>query len=235
MNGLTQLIAYEHKKNFAHWCNNLYLCTFILCIGTSVDAIYKMNRFVKRLYSLAIMAMVSMVWVLAVGTLQSCTNSDDAALEGSYNSEGGTPYIGKWTVGNQTAAKSTVLVCADYFQVSNVPCEEILNQLFPGKTISNAQCSIGTGRLRFDSTPTSDKSITYTIKPTEWRLTATIDGQPHRLALAISSISSSTDYGSWASLSSAGILTIILHATSVTTDNNSPQPLSLRLSFTGKK
>ena len=103
------------------------------------------------------MAVVSMVWVLAVGTLQSCANSDDAALEGSYNSEGVTPYIGKWTVGNQTAAKSTVLVCADYFQVSNVPCEEILNQLFPGKTISNAQCSIGTGRLRFDSTPTSDK------------------------------------------------------------------------------
>lgn len=35
------------------------------------------------------MAVVSMVWVLAVGTLQSCANSDDAALEGSYNSEGG--------------------------------------------------------------------------------------------------------------------------------------------------
>ena len=167
MNGLAQLIAYEHKKNFAHRCNILYLCTFIICIDTSVDAIYKMNRFVKRLYNLAIMAVVSMVWVLAVGTLQSCANSDDAALEGSYNSEGVTPYIGKWTVGNQTAAKSTVLVCADYFQMSNVPCEEILNQLFPGKTISNAQCSIGTGRLRFDCTPTSEKSITYTIKPTE--------------------------------------------------------------------
>lgn len=53
-----------------------------------------MNRYVKRLYNLAIVAVVSMVWALAVGTLQSCANSDDAALEGSYNSEGVTPYIG---------------------------------------------------------------------------------------------------------------------------------------------
>lgn len=188
----------------------------------------------KRLYSIAIMAVGLIVWGLTVATMQACANNDDDMLGASYNTETVMAYTGKWQVGSSTAPKSTILKCAKYFQLSKVPCDEIFAQLYPGKTITDARCNMGAELLLFDSMSPSGKSILYSLKPTTWTLMASVDGESHKVQLAISPISEGSNELSWGSLSKTGVLTIILHATSATIDDDTTRPLSLTLTFTGK-
>lgn len=188
----------------------------------------------KRLYSIAIMAVGLIVWGLTVATMQACANNDDDMLDASYNTETVMAYTGKWQVGSSTAPNSTILKCAKYFQLSKVPCDEILAQLYPGKTITDARCNMGSELLLFDSMSPSGKSILYSLKPTTWTLMASVDGESHKVQLAISPISEGSNELSWGSLSKTGVLTIILHATSATIDNDTTRPQSLTLTFTGK-
>lgn len=188
----------------------------------------------KRLYSIAIMAVGLIVWGLTVATMQACANNDDDMLDASYNTETVMAYTGKWQVGSSTAPKSTILKCAKYFQLSKVPCDEIFAQLYPGKTITDARCNMGAELLLFDSMSPSGKSILYSLKPTTWTLMASVDGESHKVQLAISPISEGNNELSWGSLSKTGVLTIILHATSATIDDATTRPLSLTLTFTGK-
>ena len=188
----------------------------------------------KRLYSIAIMAVGLIVWGLTVATMQACANNDDDILDASYNTETVMAYTGKWQVGSSTAPNSTILKCAKYFQLSKVPCDEILAQLYPGKTITDARCNMGSELLLFDSMSPSGKSILYSLKPTTWTLMASVDGESHKVQLAISPISEGSNELSWGSLSKTGVLTIILHATSATIDDDTTRPLSLTLTFTGK-
>lgn len=188
----------------------------------------------KRLYSIAIMAVGLIVWGLTVATMQACANNDDDMLNASYNTETVMAYTGKWQVGSSTAPKSTILKCAKYFQLSKVPCDEIFAQLYPGKTITDARCNMGAELLLFDSMSPSGKSILYSLKPTTWTLMASVDGESHKVQLAISPISEGSNELSWGSLSKTGVLTIILHATSATIDDATTHPLSLTLTFTGK-
>ena len=188
----------------------------------------------KRLYSIAIMAVGLIVWGLTVATMQACANNDDDMLNASYNTETVMAYTGKWQVGSSTAPKSTILKCAKYFQLSKVPCDEIFAQLYPCKTITDARCNMGAELLLFDSMSPSGKSILYSLKPTTWTLMASVDGESHKVQLAISPISEGSNELSWGSLSKTGVLTIILHATSATIDDDTTRPLSLTLTFTGK-
>lgn len=188
----------------------------------------------KRLYSIAIMAVGLIVWGLTVATMQACANNDDDILDASYNTETVMAYTGKWQVGSSTAPESTILKCAKYFQLSKVPCDEIFAQLYPGKTITDARCNMGAELLLFDSMSPSGKSILYSLKPTTWTLMASVDGEIHKVQLAISPISEGSNELSWGSLSKTGVLTIILHATSATIDDTTTRPLSLTLTFTGK-
>lgn len=188
----------------------------------------------KRLYSIAIMAVGLIVWGLTVATMQACANNDDDMLDASYNTETVMAYTGKWQVGSSTAPESTILKCAKYFQLSKVPCDEIFAQLYPGKTITDARCNMGSELLLFDSMSPSGKSILYSLKPTTWTLMASVDGESHKVQLAISPISEGSNELSWGSLSKTGVLTIILHATSATIDDTTTRPLSLTLTFTGK-
>lgn len=188
----------------------------------------------KRLYSIAIMAVGLIVWGVAVATMQACANNDDDMLDASYNTETVMAYTGKWQVGSSTAPESTILKCAKYFQLSKVPCDEIFAQLYPGKTITDARCNMGSELLLFDSMSPSGKSILYSLKPTTWTLMASVDGESHKVQLAISPISEGSNELSWGSLSKTGVLTIILHATSATIDDDTTRPLSLTLTFTGK-
>lgn len=188
----------------------------------------------KRLYSIAIMAVGLIVWGLTVATMQACANNDDDLLAASYNTETVMAYTGKWQVGSSTAPNSTILKCAKYFQLSKVPCDEIFAQLYPGKTITDARCNMGSELLLFDSMSPSGKSILYSLKPTTWTLMASVDGESHKVQLAISPISEGSNELSWGSLSKTGVLTIILHATSATIDDTTTRPLSLTLTFTGK-
>lgn len=188
----------------------------------------------KRLYSIAIMAVGLIVWGLTVATMQACANNDDDMLDASYNTETVMAYTGKWQVGSSTAPESTILKCAKYFQLSKVPCDEIFAQLYPGKTITDARCNMGAELLLFDSMSPSGKSILYSLKPTTWTLMASVDGESHKVQLAISPISEGSNELSWGSLSKTGVLTIILHATSATIDDTTTRPLSLTLTFTGK-
>ena len=188
----------------------------------------------KRLYSISIMAVGLIVWGLTVATMQACANNDDDMLNASYNTETVMAYTGKWQVGSSTAPKSTILKCAKYFQLSKVPCDEIFAQLYPGKTITDARCNMGAELLLFDSMSPSGKSILYSLKPTTWTLMASVDGESHKVQLAISPISEGSNELSWGSLSKTGVLTIILHATSATIDDDTTRPLSLTLTFTGK-
>ena len=188
----------------------------------------------KRLYSIAIMAVGLIVWGLTVATMQACANNDDDMLDASYNTETVMAYTGKWQVGSSTAPNSTILKCAKYFQLSKVPCDEIFAQLYPGKTITDARCNMGAELLLFDSMSPSGKSILYSLKPTTWTLMASVDGESHKVQLAISPISEGSNELSWGSLSKTGVLTIILHATSATIDDTTTRPLSLTLTFTGK-
>lgn len=188
----------------------------------------------KRLYSIAIMAVGLIVWGLTVATMQACANNDDDMLDASYNTETVMAYTGKWQVGSSTAPNSTILKCAKYFQLSKVPCDEIFAQLYPGKTITDARCNMGAELLLFDSMSPSGKSILYSLKPTMWTLMASVDGESHKVQLAISPISEGSNELSWGSLSKTGVLTIILHATSATIDDDTTRPLSLTLTFTGK-
>lgn len=188
----------------------------------------------KRLYSIAIMAVGLIVWGLTVATMQACANNEDDMLNASYNTETVMAYTGKWQVGSSTAPESTILKCAKYFQLSKVPCDEIFAQLYPGKTITDARCNMGSELLLFDSMSPSGKSILYSLKPTTWTLMASVDGESHKVQLAISPISEGSNELSWGSLSKTGVLTIILHATSATIDDDTTRPLSLTLTFTGK-
>ena len=188
----------------------------------------------KRLYSIAIMAVGLIVWGLTVATMQACANNDDDMLDASYNTETVMAYTGKWQVGSSTAPNSTILKCAKYFQLSKVPCDEIFAQLYPGKTITDARCNMGSELLLFDSMSPSGKSILYSLKPTTWTLMASVDGESHKVQLAISPISEGSNELSWGSLSKTGVLTIILYATSATIDDDTTRPLSLTLTFTGK-
>lgn len=188
----------------------------------------------KRLYSIAIMAVGLIVWGLTVATMQACANNDDDMLDASYNTETVMAYTGKWQVGSSTAPNSTILKCAKYFQLSKVPCDEIFAQLYPGKTITDARCNMGSELLLFDSMSPSGKSILYSLKPTTWTLMASVDGESHKVQLAISPISEGSNELSWGSLSKTGVLTIILHATSATIDDDTTRPQSLTLTFTGK-
>ncbi len=188
----------------------------------------------KRLYSIAIMAVGLIVWSLTVATMQACANNDDDMLDASYNTETVMAYTGKWQVGSSTAPNSTILKCAKYFQLSKVPCNEIFAYLYPGKTITDARCNMGAELLLFDSMSPSGKSILYSLKPTTWTLMASVDGESHKVQLAISPISEGSNELSWGSLSKTGVLTIILHATSATIDDATTRPLSLTLTFTGK-
>lgn len=188
----------------------------------------------KRLYCIAIMAVGLIVWGLTVATMQACANNDDDMLDASYNTETVMAYTGKWQVGSSTAPKSTILKCAKYFQLSKVPCDEIFAQLYPGKTITDARCNMGAELLLFDSMSPSGKSILYSLKPTTWTLMASVDGESHKVQLAISPISEGSNELSWGSLSKTGVITIILHATSATIDDDTTRPLSLTLTFTGK-
>ena len=188
----------------------------------------------KRLYSIAIMAVGLIVWGLTVATMQACANNDDDMLDASYNTETVMAYTGKWQVGSSTAPESTILKCAKYFQLSKVPCDEIFAKLYPGKTITDARCNMGAELLLFDSMSPSGKSILYSLKPTTWTLMASVDGESHKVQLAISPISEGSNELSWGSLSKTGVLTIILHATSATIDDATPRPLLLTLTFTGK-
>lgn len=188
----------------------------------------------KRLYSIAIMAVGLIVWGLTVATMQACANNDDDMLDASYNTETVMAYTGKWQVDSSTAPNSTILKCAKYFQLSKVPCDEIFAQLYPGKTITDARCNMGAELLFFDSMSPSGKSILYSLKPTTWTLMASVDGESHKVQLAISPISEGSNELSWGSLSKTGVLTIILHATSATIDDDTTRPLSLTLTFTGK-
>lgn len=188
----------------------------------------------KRLYSIAIMVVGLIVWGLTVATMQACANNDDDMLDASYNTETVMAYTGKWQVGSSTAPESTILKCAKYFQLSKVPCDEIFAQLYPGKTITDARCNMGAELLLFDSMSPSGKSILYSLKPTTWTLMASVDGESHKVQLAISPISEGGNELSWGSLSKTGVLTIILHATSATIDDDTTRPLSLTLTFTGK-
>ena len=188
----------------------------------------------KRLYSIAIMAVGLIVWGLTVATMQACANNDDDMLNASYNTETVMAYTGKWQVGSSTAPKSTILKCAKYFQLSKVPCDEIFAQLYPGKTITDARCNMGAELLLFDSMSPSGKSILYSLKPTTWTLMASVDGESHKVQLAISPISEGSNELSWGSLSKTGVLTIILHATAATIDDDTTRLLSLTLTFTGK-
>lgn len=186
------------------------------------------------MYSIAIMAVGLIVWGLTVATMQACANNDDDMLDASYNTETVMAYTGKWQVGSSTAPSSTILKCAKYFQLSKVPCDEIFAQLYPGKTITDARCNMGAELLLFDSMSPSGKSILYSLKPTTWTLMASVDGESHKVQLAISPISEGSNELSWGSLSKTGVLTIILHATSATIDDDTTRPLSLTLTFTGK-
>lgn len=186
------------------------------------------------MYSIAIMAVGLIVWGLTVATMQACANNDDDMLDASYNTETVMAYTGKWQVGSSTAPNSTILKCAKYFQLSKVPCDEIFAQLYPGKTITDARCNMGSELLLFDSMSPSGKSILYSLKPTTWTLMASVDGESHKVQLAISPISEGSNELSWGSLSKTGVLTIILHATSATIDDTTTRPLSLTLTFTGK-
>lgn len=186
------------------------------------------------MYSIAIMAVGLIVWSLTVATMQACANNDDDMLDASYNTETVMAYTGKWQVGSSTAPKSTILKCAKYFQLSKVPCDEIFAQLYPGKIITDARCNMGAELLLFDSMSPSGKSILYSLKPTTWTLMASVDGESHKVQLAISPISEGSNELSWGSLSKTGVLTIILHATSATIDDATTRPLSLTLTFTGK-
>ena len=188
----------------------------------------------RRLYSIAIMAVGLIVWGLTVATMQACANNDDDLLAASYNTETVMAYTGKWQVGSSTAPKSTILKCAKYFQLSKVPCDEIFAQLYPGKTITDARCNMGAELLLFDSMSPSGKSILYSLKPTIWTLMASVDGESHKVQLAISPISEGSNELSWGSLSKTGVLTVILYATSATIDDATTRPLSLILTFTGK-
>lgn len=186
------------------------------------------------MYSIAIMAVGLIVWGLTVATMQACANNDDDMLGASYNTETVMAYTGKWQVGSSTAPKSTILKCAKYFQLSKVPCDEIFAYLYPGKIITDARCNMGAELLLFDSMSPSGKSILYSLKPTTWTLMASVDGESHKVQLAISPISEGSNELSWGSLSKTGVLTIILHATSATIDDDTTRPLSLTLTFTGK-
>lgn len=180
-----------------------------------------------------------MVQLLAL-TLVSCQIDDN---QNSFNdnftasSDPSATYEGKWTVGSTSGITGMAVVSDKEILLYNVPYTEITQQLFQTNNVESAKGSNSTNeKLRFTVTQASDNTMLYSLEPTEWHFSVLVDKKPYSVSIAISPnapLDNTTI--SWGTLSKAGVMTLVLHATSYTINSGETNPVSLKIVFTAKR
>lgn len=169
-------------------------------------------------------------------SLASCVADDPAHSDPTYSDPSagsiGMMYDGVWKVGQSDDVQGTVVASASRFETASIPYADIFRHLFPGCEIEDASSPSGSVALPFTVAATADGGLLYSLQPTAWYMTATVDGKCHSAALTFVPSGSGTDDISWGTLSKAGVLTLILHATAVSIDSGEPSPLSLKIAYT---
>ena len=86
----------------------------------------------------------------------------------------------------------------------------------------------------YEAVHQSDGTNVYSIKPSVWQFEALVDGKRHNIQLMLGKTSASTDSQSWGKYApKSRVLTVFLHFTAYTIDNGDPQPLQMKLTYTG--
>lgn len=187
----------------------------------------------RRLSAIALAAFVLAV----VASLAACSVDDDAMSGDNYMMDSGSSaiYDGKWDVGTEHGVQGTVRVVAGEFLLDGAAHAAVARQLFPGGTAGSVTSSNDVESLSFSVARTSDNSLLYSIKPFIWSFTLLSGGLPRTASVAFSPRVGTSDGMSWGTLSKAGVLTIVLHATSYTIGDGDTEPVDLKLTFTGKR
>lgn len=193
----------------------------------------------KIFRNISVWAFLIMVQLLTWSLVSCQIDDNQSSFKDSFttSSEPSAVYDGKWTVGSTSGITGKAVVSDKEFLLYNVPYTEITQQLFQSNNVESAIGSNGTSeKLKFTVTQASDKTLLYSLEPTEWHYSVLVDKKPYNVSLAISPnapLDNTTI--SWGTLSKSGVLTLVLHATSYTMNSGETKPVSLKLTFTAKR
>lgn len=172
--------------------------------------------------------------LLTAMSLASCSVDDapDKQFNMSYNAQSGTPYSGKWDVSGKSIDKILMNQLGTTFMFGAIPTMQIVQAIFAGHAIEGV--STGAQSVAYESAQQSDGTIVYAIKPSVWQIEVQTDGKRHNVQLMLGPTDASTDQQSWGKYTpKTRVLTVFLHITAYAIDNGDPQPLQLKLTYTG--
>lgn len=172
--------------------------------------------------------------LLTAMSLASCSVDDapDKQFNMSYNSQSGTLYSGKWDVSGKSIDKVQMSDQQTAFMFGAIPALQIAQTIFSGHTIEGI--SMGLQSVNYESVRQSDGTIVYAIKPSVWQIEVQTDGNRHNVQLMLGPTDASTDSQSWGKYTpKTRVLTVFMHITAYAIDNDDPQPLQLKLTYTG--
>ena len=203
------------------------------------NPIHITTKRMKRIRNIGVVAILMMVQLLTLSLMSCQIDDNQSSFNDNFTTCPETPvaYEGKWTVGSMSVSTGKAIVSGKEIQLFEVPYTEILQQLFQGSNIeSGIGCNNKSEKLKFTVTQASDKTLLYSLEPTEWHLSALVDKKPYSVNIALSPndpLDNTTI--SWGTLSMSGVLTLVLHATSYTVNSGDINPVSLKLVFTAKR
>lgn len=172
--------------------------------------------------------------ILTAISLTSCGVDDSSPnqFDVSFNAQSGTAYNGKWDFNGKTIDKVQMSAQSTTFVFGTIPAIQIAETIFAGHSIDGV--SMGIQNVMYEAVHQSDGTNVYSIKPSVWQFEALVDGKRHNIQLMLGKTSASTDSQSWGKYApKSRVLTVFLHFTAYTIDNDDPQPLQMKLTYTG--
>lgn len=195
------------------------------------------KEYMRKILTYRILCAAALALVV-VSMLVSCLPSDDGEMNDSQTEcpEPLVAYEGKWDIGAEQGVQDMVWMSAYGFVFDTIPATSVVRQLFPGSEIGTVETADNEyASLKCSATPTSAGSVLYSAEPAVWRVAALIDGRRRVVSIAFSPRAGSDDDMSWGTLSKAGVLTLVLHATSYTVDGGEAVPTAMKLVFTATR
>lgn len=172
--------------------------------------------------------------ILTAISLTSCGVDDSSPdqFDVGFNAQSGTTYNGKWDFNGKTIDKVQMSAQSTTFVFGTIPAIQIAETIFAGQSIDGVSTSAQS--VIYEAVRQSDGTSIYAIKPSVWQFEALVGGKQHNIQLTLGRTDTSTDRQSWGKYApKSRILTVFLHITAYSIDNGDPQPLQLKLTYTG--
>lgn len=182
-------------------------------------------------------ACVLLAAVLVAFAAQSCVGAPggDAGEDPSYSAPGASYACdGMWQVDGRKN-NGVVIVYPGYFIVYDIPYRQLAAKLFEGSVVADVAGSDGNDQLKYVTETTQDGTEVYTVKPKEWRMTATVDGRQCHISMYLSPKTGSADDVSWGFLSKNGVMSLVLCVAQYSVDGGDVQPSSVKLTYTAMR